>query len=172
MPGTLPGAANLSATQFVNRSWTLTNSGVVFTTYDATLKFVAGDILGSGDPNKFFVAKNTSGTFTRPNPGTRTATSTQATGMNTLSDFYVGETSFNITASAGANGSISPSGVISVPGATGQAFTITPNTNYHVADVLVDGVSQGALTSFTFTNVLANHSISASFAIDTYTITA
>ena len=47
-----------------------------------------------------------------------------------------------------------------------------PATNYHVADVLVDGVSVGALTSYTFTNVTANHTIAASFAIDTHTITA
>ena len=48
-----------------------------------------------------------------------------------------------------------------------QAFTITPDACYHVADVLVDGVSVGAVTSYTFTNVTANHTIAASFAIDT-----
>ena len=53
-----------------------------------------------------------------------------------------------------------------------QTFTITPAANYHVADVLVDGASVGAVTSYTFTNVTANHTIAASFAIDTYTITA
>ena len=41
-----------------------------------------------------------------------------------------------------------------------------------MADVLVDGVSVGAVTSYTFTNVTANHTIAASFAINTYTITA
>src|SRR5207249_1879367 len=43
---------------------------------------------------------------------------------------------------------------------------------YHIADVLVDGVSAGAVGSHTFTNVQANHTIAASFAIDTYTILA
>src|SRR5439155_626992 len=81
-------------------------------------------------------------------------------------------TTYTITASAGANGSIAPNGVTTVNSGGSQAYTITPDANYHVADVLVDGVSQGAVTSFTFTNVLANHTISASFAIDTYTITA
>ena len=42
-----------------------------------------------------------------------------------------------------------------------RAFTITPATGYHVADVLVDGSSVGARTSYTFTNVTANHTISA-----------
>ena len=41
-----------------------------------------------------------------------------------------------------------------------------------MADVLVDGSSVGAVTSHTFTNVQANHTIAASFAIDSYTITA
>ncbi|VTR71502.1 hypothetical protein DESC_950005 [Desulfosarcina cetonica] len=49
---------------------------------------------------------------------------------------------------------------------------MTATSGYHVADVLVDGVSQGALTSYTFSNVSANHSISATFAVDSYTIAA
>ena len=53
-----------------------------------------------------------------------------------------------------------------------QSYLIVPSPGYHVADVLVDGVSQGALTSYTFTNVTAGHTISATFAINTYTITA
>ncbi len=40
-----------------------------------------------------------------------------------------------------------------------------------MADVLVDGVSVGAVTSYTFTNVSANHTIAASFAINTNTLT-
>src|SRR5439155_8109461 len=76
------------------------------------------------------------------------------------------------TASAEANGSISPSGKVTVNDTSNQSFTVTPNTHYHVADVLVDGVSVGAVTSYTFYNVTAGHTIAASFAIDTYTITA
>ena len=71
---------------------------------------------------------------------------------------------YTITASAGANGSIALSGSVSVPLGSDQIFTITPATGYHVADVLVDGASVGAVTSYTFTNVTAAHSISASFA--------
>ena len=44
-----------------------------------------------------------------------------------------------------------------------QTFNITPNANYYLADVLVDGTSVGAVSSYTFTNVTANHTISASF---------
>jgi hypothetical protein len=77
-----------------------------------------------------------------------------------------------ITASAGANGGISPSGAVSVNYGANQSFTITPSANYHVADVLVDGSSVGAMTSYTFTNVTAGHAIAASFAINTAGITA
>lgn len=77
-----------------------------------------------------------------------------------------------IDASAGANGSISPSGRGSVLGGTDWKFTITPAAGYRVADVAVDGVSKGALTSYTFYSVQAVHTISASFTLDVYTITA
>jgi hypothetical protein len=80
-------------------------------------------------------------------------------------------TQYTISASAGANGGISPSGSVSVNYGSDQAFTITANAHYHVADVLVDGVSVGAVTSYTFTGVTAAHTISATFAVNTYTIT-
>jgi 6-phosphogluconolactonase (cycloisomerase 2 family) len=80
-------------------------------------------------------------------------------------------TTFTITASAGANGSIAPSGAVTVNSGASQSFTITPNTGYRVADVLVDGSSVGAVTSFTFTNVIANHTIAASFTINPFTVT-
>ena len=54
--------------------------------------------------------------------------------------------------------------------AASNSFTITPVAGYHVADVLVDGASAGAITGYTFTNVTANHTIAASFAI--YPMTA
>ena len=78
---------------------------------------------------------------------------------------------YTITASAGANGTISPSGSVSVAGGASQTFTITPGSGYHVASVTVDGSSVGAVTSYPFSNVTANHTISATFALNTYTIT-
>ncbi|GEM_PF-895541 len=78
-----------------------------------------------------------------------------------------------ITASTGANGSISPTGAVAVTQGNNQAFTITPNSGYAVSSVLVDSVSQGAISSYTFTNVQTTHTISASFvALPSYTITA
>jgi hypothetical protein len=78
---------------------------------------------------------------------------------------------FTLNAVADAHGSISPSGAVSVNYGAGQSFTITPDTGYLVADVHVDTVSVGALPKYTFTNVTANHTIEASFALQTFVIT-
>jgi hypothetical protein len=69
---------------------------------------------------------------------------------------------FTITASAGAGGSISPSGSVSVVCGDDQTFTVTPNSGYQIASVLMDGVS--ATAPYTFVNVVADgHTISATF---------
>lgn len=74
--------------------------------------------------------------------------------------------SFNvitITASAGDHGTISPIGPVDVVSGSDQTFTITADPDYKVEDVLVDGVSVGEVTSYTFTNVTEPHTIVASF---------
>jgi GH18 family chitinase/lysophospholipase L1-like esterase len=78
---------------------------------------------------------------------------------------------YTITASAGTGGTVTPSGATTVTSGSSQAYTIAPSTGYNLTSVLVDGVGQGAVTSYTFTNVTANHTISATFTIKTYTIT-
>jgi hypothetical protein len=78
---------------------------------------------------------------------------------------------YTISASAGTGGSISP-GSVTVNCGSGQTFAITPNSCYHIADVVVDGASVGAVSSYTFSSVQTNHSISASFAINIYSINA
>ena len=98
-------------------------------------------------------------------------TFTNVTAPHTIAATFAIDTR-TVTATAGANGAISPTGAVSVNYGSSQPFTITPAANYHVADVLVDGVSVGAVASYTFTNVTAPHTIAASFAIDTRTITA
>jgi predicted RNA-binding protein with TRAM domain len=80
---------------------------------------------------------------------------------------------YAVTASAGPNGSISPSGSVSVVYGGSQTFTITPAAGYHIADVLVDGASVGAVTTYAFTTVTASHAIAAVFEENpSYSITA
>jgi len=69
-----------------------------------------------------------------------------------------------ITSSAGPNGSISPAGAQTVTEGSSAVFTITPGAGHQIADVLVDGASVGAVGTYTFSNVTADHTISATFA--------
>jgi hypothetical protein len=71
--------------------------------------------------------------------------------------------SFTITAKAGDNGAIAPNGAASVASGKDQTYTITPNKGYEVADVLVDGKSVGAVKTYTFSAVTADHTISVTF---------
>jgi hypothetical protein len=85
---------------------------------------------------------------------------------------YFSKYYFTITASAAGNGSISPSGTITVNTGTDQTFAITPNISYHIKDVKVDGKSVGVVSSYTFTNVTGDHTIEVTFEINTYIIQA
>ena len=70
---------------------------------------------------------------------------------------------YTITATAGEGGSITPAGEVSVKEGASQTFTIAAQEGYAIADVLVDGQSVGAVDSYTFENVTANHTIAALF---------
>ena len=74
-----------------------------------------------------------------------------------------GEPNYTIKATAGAGGSISPSGNVSVCEGGDQTFTITPDKGYAVANVKIDGKSIGAVKSYTFENVSSPHTIEAIF---------
>ena len=70
---------------------------------------------------------------------------------------------YTIKATAGAGGSISPSGNASVREGRDQTFTITPDKGYAVANVKIDGKSIGAAKSYTFENVSRTHTIEVIF---------
>ena len=75
---------------------------------------------------------------------------------------------YTLTYTAGANGSITGTSPQTVNhGADGTAVTAVPNTGYHFVD-WSDGVLTAARTD---TNVTANVSVTANFAINTYTLT-
>ena len=70
-----------------------------------------------------------------------------------------------ITATADEHGKIAPAaGTITVPKGKSETFTITPDSGYHIKDVLVDGKSVGTVSTYTFENVVDNHTIHATFA--------
>lgn len=110
-----------------------------------------------------------SNTTASPVTYTVTFTASDATGASSSATRRVtvapgGSQTYAITATSGANGTISPSGTISVNAGASQTFTIAPNAGYQISSVSVDGVNQGAVATYTFTNVNAAHTISAAFA--------
>ncbi len=98
-------------------------------------------------------------------------TFSEVTANHTISASFAAVTD-TVFASAGVGGSVGPSGAVTVTCGDDQAFTITPDSCYSVAQVVVDGDSLGALTGYTFTGVSANHTLSATFAQNGYTVTA
>lgn len=78
-------------------------------------------------------------------------------------------TEYTITASAGANGSISPSGAVSVEEGGSKTFTISPSSGYVIDTLKVDGMEVTATTSYTFSDVNANHTIEVTFKQESQT---
>jgi len=144
--GTYPGTQNVSITS------TTGGASIRYTTDNSTPSETAGTLY-SGPVN---IATTT--TLKGIAFETGFTDSTITTGLYTIT-----APSFTITASAGSGGSISPSGSVGVTQGSNQSFSITPNTGFNVSSVTVDGANQGAITSYTFSNVQANHTISAAF---------
>jgi autotransporter-associated beta strand protein len=145
---TLNGTFNIDLTNAAianGNSWTLVDT----TVKNGTLIAVTG-FTGS------------SGVWTKVDGG-NTWTYTESTGVLGL---VTGGSSYTLTYSAGANGSItgtSPQSVAS--GGNGTAVTAVPNANYH----FVNWSDSSTANPRTDSNVTANISVTANFAIDTYT---
>ncbi|NLR94074.1 InlB B-repeat-containing protein [Flammeovirga agarivorans] len=80
---------------------------------------------------------------------------------------------YTITVTQGTNGTITPSTTV-VDSGSSQIFTIVASEGYEISDVLVDGESQGVMAEYTFTDVMSDHTITASFTevvVPTYTLT-
>ena len=79
---------------------------------------------------------------------------------------------FTITATAGAGGSINPSGTSSVKYDSSLKYTITPNAGFVLDTLFVNGIKVDSISSYTFDTVTINKTISAKFKVQTFTITA
>jgi PKD repeat protein len=178
---TVPGNYSVSLT-VTNAGGTNSTTRTGYIVTNATIQASAGTggtISPSGNVN---VTYGNSKTFTiTPNFGYNITTVTvdgasqgptsSYTFTNVTTDHTIAATftlkSYTILASAGTGGTISPSGSVGVTHGSDQPFTITRNAGYHISSVLVDGVSNGTISSYTFTNVTKDHSIAASFAVNT-----
>jgi peptidoglycan/xylan/chitin deacetylase (PgdA/CDA1 family) len=94
-----------------------------------------------------------------------TVTATDSLGATSVQSSAVSVTvNPTISVFAGVGGSITPTGSISVNYGVSQSFTITANAGYYIIDVSVNGSSVGAVSSYSFSNVQASYTISATFA--------
>ena len=111
------------------------------------------------------------GWYTKKSGGTKITTDTEFPADTTVYAHWTytggggssGYSYYTIKATAGAGGSISPSGNVSVREGRDQTFTITPDKGYAVANVKIDGKSIGAVKSYTFENVSRTHTIEVIF---------
>jgi hypothetical protein len=109
-------AAGLDPGRSVNRYWTITNEAMVFDHCAATFGFAPGDLDPGADPARFFIGKRDGTTWTHPVVGARTATSLQATGLTSFSDFVLGEPTAGLVTAGPPSGTIhSSTDVITVP---------------------------------------------------------
>lgn len=113
-------------------------------------------------------------THTYATVGTYTVTLTvtdqyglSSTATNSVTVTATTPSTFNIVATAGLNGAITPTGTTTVAQGANQTFTITPNAGFDVASLSVDGTSTATSTTYTFSNVQADHTIDATFATST-----
>jgi uncharacterized repeat protein (TIGR01451 family) len=145
------GSSTISPSKSVNQYWTLTNSGIVFTNYSVTFDFVAGDLDAGVSTSALIVAKYNAGIWSYPTVGTRTGTSTQATGVTSFGDFQLGEG----TPTVDLVKTVTPSGSQS-PG-TELAYTVTfTNSGAASAQSLVITDPAPANTDFKVGSVTTN----------------
>src|SRR3990167_484973 len=166
-----------------NNTWN--GSKCVLNTYTVSTSAGSG---GTISPSSRSVSYGGNTTFTvSPNSGYHTNSVTGCSGSLSGSTYTTGTITANctvtaafgintytITASSGANGTVTPTGTTTKNYGTSQTYTIAPaNSNYRINNVLIDNeVGVGAVSSYTFSNITTNHSISATFALKTYTVTA
>lgn len=169
--GDHPDIANsgIDPSKSVNRNWSLTNSGILFTNYSATFNFVAGDIDGGATTGSFLVRKLDGGTWFTTTTGNQLATSTQATAMTTFSEFQVGEmASLSITCPADFSTSNDPGNCFATINFTGaweatSTSTPAPTITYVPATGSTFAVGGPTLVTATATNI--NGSVNCNFNV-------
>jgi hypothetical protein len=139
--------SRIDTAKSVNRWWRITNSGVVFASASAALSFTAGDIDTVASWNRFVVSKKDGASWTEPVVGTRTATTIQAIGLTTFSDFIVGELEAawpTITSVSPSTGPVGTTVIIN-----GSNFDPTPANNSVYFGGVGASVSAASTTSLT-----------------------
>lgn len=140
--------SGIDAGNDVNHYWTLTNGGVVMTTYTATLNFVAGDVDGGGTPGTDYEIELWNGAWNTTTFSSRTATSTTASGISAFGDLISGKKKFVVTVPGDFNAFETSTAANAI---TGQIFTKLVSVNFSLDVVAINAGAQLA----TFTGTVA-----------------
>ncbi|SBW11198.1 exported hypothetical protein [uncultured Eubacteriales bacterium] len=175
-----PSGSNLIASGITSTgatlSWTAANGAAAVTGYriyqnGILIGAVGGNVttytvtgLSASTSYSFRVQAGNAGSLWTANGPSVTATTSAASSYD---GGYSSATYYTVTATAGAGGHISPSGSVAVKEGSDITFTITANDGYEIEDVLADGGSAGAVSSYTFKNVKKAHTITVSFTKST-----
>lgn len=154
---------------------------VLVTPYNATTKNVIWSITNFGGDK--YVSVNKNGVVTAKAEGVVTVRATAVDGSGVFGEtvitidtssydqwfsWYLWYTNYNnqnyiITSVAGEGGSITPEETRTVQRSQDIMYTISPDEGYIISDVIVDGISVGAVYTYMFRNVTSAHTISAEF---------
>lgn len=171
-----PTANPTAGTYSENQSVTLTSStegATIYYTTDGSEPTITGGVTG-GTTQQYTAPILVTGTegqsITTTIKAIAVKNGMQDSGVVTFTyTIQIPVTEYTITASAGANGSITPSGAFRVAAGGSQTFTISPSSGYVIDTLKVDGLEVTATTSYTFSDVNANHTIEVTFKQESQT---
>jgi uncharacterized repeat protein (TIGR02543 family) len=167
-PPTIPGnliATAVSSSQ-ISLSWSPSTDNVGVTGYNiyrGGVKVATANTTSYTDSN---LTANTTYTYAVTAFDAAGLESLQSTAASATTNSVVSNGPYTITASASTGGTITPSGSVTVAAGANQIFTFAANSGYQITSSTVDGVTinSSAITSYTFSNVQKNHTISATFS--------
>lgn len=153
------GTSGLDATKSVNRTWTLAQTGLTLTNYDPTFTFNnPADLDGGANTANFFVGRYNPTTWTFPTVGTKTATTTQATGLTGYGEFAIAECKSPTLFTVSGSGAFCGSATVSL---SNSETWVTYQLQLNGVDIGSPVVGTGAVLNFTGQTASGTYTVDA-----------
>jgi hypothetical protein len=173
LPGSVTSSTSVAVTVIINTSKSAEENIYVRYTIDnwSTSTLVAVSFIGTsgtatipsqigGTAVKYYVFSTT---LSNPTANFDLVTINHNNNNGLNYSYTVTAPTYTIDASAGAHGSINPSGAVIIGDGDDTTFTITSAPGYYIDSLIVDGIGIDTASSYTFLNVTMNHSIRVVF---------